>query len=104
MDVKVTGRHVEITDAIREYAITRTAKLPKYFDRVKGVDVIADKKDRTYDVEIRVQADRHEPFIAQVAGKDLYACIDTAIDKLERQLTDHKGKIRDHKGRTSMSG
>jgi putative sigma-54 modulation protein len=104
MEVKTSGRHVEITDAIREYANNKVAKLPRYFDRIQRVEVVADKKDRTHEVEIQVHVDRTEPFVARVTGQDLYACIDSAIDKLERQLTDHKKRLRNRKGRTSMSG
>jgi putative sigma-54 modulation protein len=104
MEVKTSGRHVEVTDAIRDYAGGKVARLPRYFDRIQRVDVVVDKKDRTHEVEIQVHVDRTEPFMAKVAGQDLYACIDSAVDKLERQLTDHKKKLRNSKGRTSMSG
>jgi putative sigma-54 modulation protein len=104
MEVKVSGRHIEITPAIREYAEKRVAKLPKYFDRLQVVNVVAEKKDRAHLLEIIVQADRTEPFIASAGGTDLYACIDAAVAKLERQLTDHKTQVRQRKGKTGMSG
>jgi putative sigma-54 modulation protein len=104
MDVKVSGRHLEITEAIRDYAGKRVAKLPKYFDRIQVVSVVADKKDRTHELEIIVQADRAEPFIGRATGQDLYACIDAAVDKIERQLADHKGKVRHRMGKTAARG
>ena len=104
MDVKVSGRHLEITDAIREYAEKRVAKLPKYYDRVQTVNVVAEKKDRTHLLEIIIQAERTEPFIGSATGEDLYACIDEAVAKLERQLAEHKARVRKRKGRTRMSG
>jgi putative sigma-54 modulation protein len=104
MDVKVSGRHLEITTAIREYAEKRVAKLPKYFDRVQAVNVVAEKKDRTHLLEIILQADRSEPFIGTASGEDLYACIDVAVGKLERQLAEHKDRVRKRTGRTGMSG
>lgn len=105
MEVTVTGRHIEITPAIREYATTKVQKLPRYFDRVQSITIVADKRDHhRLEVEVIVQADRAEPFIAKESGPDLYACIDASVDKLERQLTDHKGRVRNHKGHTSMSG
>ena len=104
MEVKVSGRHLEITPAIREYAEKRVAKLPKYFDRVQTVNVVAEKKDRTHLLEIIIQAERTEPFIGSASGEDLYACIDDAVAKLERQLAEHKARVRKRKGRTRMSG
>jgi len=105
METKVSGRHLEITEAIREYAENKVSKLPRYFNRVQAVEVVADKSEHhQFDVEIRVQVERTEPFIARTAGPDLYACIDAGVDKLERQLTDHKKRTRQRKGKTSMSG
>jgi putative sigma-54 modulation protein len=105
VELTISGRHLDITDAIREYATHKVAKLPRYFNRVQAVNVVADKRDHhLFDVEIKVQADRAAPFIAKMDGPDLYACIDATVDKLERQLTDHKRRIRRRKGKTPMSG
>ena len=105
MEITVTGRHIEITPAIRQYATEKVSKLPRYFDRIQSISTVADKKDNhTLEVEIIVQADGHDRFIAKTSGPDLYACIDLAVDKLERQLTDHKERVKSRKGKTSMSG
>jgi putative sigma-54 modulation protein len=97
MEVTVTGRHMEITEAIRAYAQEKCGRLPRFYDRVQAADVVADKHDVGFEVEIRATADHHEPFIAKAQGQDLYACIDAASDKLERQLADHKDKVRNRK-------
>jgi len=97
MEVTIPGRHLEITDAIRDYAQTKMGRLPRFFDRVRAVDVTVEKAEKGLAVEARAQADRHEPFVAKVQGNDLYGCIDAASDKLERQLSDHKEKIRNRK-------
>jgi putative sigma-54 modulation protein len=98
MDIIVTGKHLEVTEAIRNYASTKVSKLPRYYDRIRTVDVVIDKHDhRRQDVEMIVHVDHHDPFLARVNGDDLYACIDQAVDKLERQLTEHKDKLRNRK-------
>ena len=104
MEMTITGRHLEITPAIRAYAEKRTAKLPKYFDRLRLVHVVVDKSEKHFGVEMHATADRAEAFVAKVHGEDLYACIDEAVEKLERQLTDHKDTVRHHRGKTPMSG
>jgi putative sigma-54 modulation protein len=105
MEITVTGRHLEITPAIKEYATEKSAKLPRYFDRVQQISVVADRKDNhTFEVEIIVDAEHHDDFVAKASGPDLYACVDVVVDKLERQLTDHKERLRQRKGKTSMSG
>jgi len=99
MEITISGRHhLEITPAIRQYATDKVIKLPRYYDRIQGVEVIAGRKDsHSHEVEIIVSVERSDPFIAKDSGADLYACIDGAADKMERQLSDHKNKIRDHK-------
>lgn len=100
MEIIVSGRHLDITDAIRQYATDKVGRLPKFFDRVQVIEVIADKgeaHDNSQQVEIIVRAEHVDPFIARAAGNDLYACIDDAVEKLERQLREHKDKVRNRK-------
>lgn len=105
MEITVTGRRIEITDAIRKYASEKVSKLPRYFDRVQIIEVVLSRHDsHSHEVEIIVKAEHTDPFLAKVDGPDLYACLDSAVDKLERQLTDHKDRIRQRKGKTPMSG
>ena len=99
MEITTSGKHVEITPAIKTYASDKVAKLPRYYDRIQAIDILADKADHTgtFEVEIIVKVERNDPFVAKSAGTDLYAYIDETVDKLERQLTDHKEKIRNRK-------
>jgi len=98
MQIQITGRHQDITPAIREYAEEKTAKLPRYFDRISQIEVIAEKRDhRIFEVEMIAHVDKHKHIVADSEGDDLYACIDETIEKMERQLTDHKEKLRNRK-------
>ena len=98
MNTIVTGRHIEITDPIRQHVADKTAKLPRYYDRLSKLEVIADKSDtRTYQIELIAHVDGAEHFVAQATDTDLYHCIELAVQKMERQLTDHKEKLRNHK-------
>ncbi len=101
MQIKVSGKHVEITDPIRAYAQDKTAKLPRYYDRVTQLEVIlgkmTDKPGADFEIEIIADVEGHDSFVAKSTGTDLYGCIDSATDKMERQLTDHKEKLRNRK-------
>ena len=98
MEIIVTGRHIEVTPAIREYASRKVAKLPRYFDRIHLIEVVIDKHDHHgFKVEVIVKSEHVDPFVAHTSGDDLYACIDQVTDKLERQLTDHKERLRNRK-------
>lgn len=106
MEIVVTGRHVEITEAIKQYATEKASKLPRYFDRVHFIEVVAAKADNhhEHEAEIIVHIEHGDPLVSKVKNADLYACIDAAVNKSERQLTDHKDRVRKRKGKTSMSG
>ena len=54
MQIRVKGRHLSITSAIREYALSKAAKLPRYFDRIRSVDVVAEAHDYRHRVEMIV--------------------------------------------------
>ncbi len=99
MQFTITGKRLEVTPPIHQYAEDKTNRFPRLFDRIQQVHVIIDKADNHAheEVEIIVHIEHAAPLIASKAGPDLYACIDDAASKIERQLRDHKEKLRDHK-------
>jgi putative sigma-54 modulation protein len=82
--VTISGRHMDVTEALKNYAEQKVNKLSKYYDRIQEIEVI-------------VNAEHNAIFIAHHDSGDAYACIDGCVDKLERQLTDHKEKHRNRK-------
>ena len=101
MIVTVASRHMEVTSALKTFAETKAGKLLKYYDRIQEIEVIIDVgkeqgKDRTM-VEMIVNAEHKDTFIAHHDEGDAYACIDGCVDKLERQLSEHKKKFRNRK-------
>ena len=98
MNINVTGRHLDITAAIRTHAEEKVAKLTKYYDLIQGIDVILDGSDSNQKkVEVIVTAEHKNSFVASTSGDDLYGCIDSTVHKLERQLTEHKDRFRNRK-------
>ena len=98
MEIKFSGRHIDVTPPIKEYASEKVMKLPRFFDRIQQMSVVVDKVDQNmHAVEIIVEAERTDPFLASESGPDLYGCIDEAVRKLERQLSDHKDRLRNRK-------
>ncbi|MFH1614760.1 MAG: ribosome-associated translation inhibitor RaiA [Planctomycetota bacterium] len=94
----ITGKHVEITEAMKAHAYEKSSKLPRYYDRINKVEVIVDSSDKSKpSVEIIASAEHNKVFIARETGQDTYVCIDLAAHKLERQLARAKGKERDNK-------
>jgi putative sigma-54 modulation protein len=98
MLVTITGKHIEITDAIRMHIEDKASKLPRYFNAVSQVEVIVEGNTGIVkSVEIIVSAEHYADVIAQEKGEDLYACIDLAMHKMERQLHKIKEKQRGNK-------
>jgi putative sigma-54 modulation protein len=95
--ITVTGRHMEVTAALKSFAEDKVNKLTRYYDRIQEIEVIFDaQKDSTH-VEIIVNAEHKDVFIARESDGDAYTSIDLCINKLERQLTEHKKKYRNRK-------
>ncbi len=99
MQTSVSGRHLHVAPDIQEYARSKTAKLAHFFDKIQTVDVIISKEGSSYAVEIIVKPDHHESLVGHDSGSDIKACIDCIVEKLERQITKYKEKIRNHKHR-----
>lgn len=100
MEITVSCRHLPMTDSIRAYAMEKVRRLPRFYDRLHAIEVIGDKDDShhpsAHQVEIIVRAEHAYPFVARASGNELYACIDLAMDKMERQLSAHKERLRNH--------
>lgn len=97
MQITVSGRHFDVTDALRDYVTEKAERLQKYYDRVQRVEVIFDEEAGSHVVEIIARADHHATFIAKHDDHDPYASVDQVIKELGRQLTRHKEKLRNRK-------
>lgn len=97
MIITVSARHMDVSPALKTYAEQKANKLVKYYDRIQEIEVVFDAaKDRTR-VEMIVNAEHKNMFIAHHDQGDAYACVDGCMDKLERQLTEHKERFRNRK-------
>jgi putative sigma-54 modulation protein len=95
----ISGKHIVITDAIRDYAQEKTSKLPKYYNGVSQVEVVVDSSHgaNKMSVEIIARGEHSHVFIATQTGEGACPCIDGAVHKLEQQLRKRKAKERDDK-------
>ena len=94
----ISGKHIEITEAIKAHAQEKTSKLPKYYNSINQVEVIIDGgQGNNTSVEIIARGEHSKIFVGTETGEDTYRCIDMAVHKLERQLRRVKSKERDNK-------
>ncbi len=104
MKVDISGRHLLVTQAMKDYAREKTERLSRYYDRVQRIQVVMDVQGERKQVEVVVSLSRGSTVVAHANDSSMYAALDLAVDKCERQLTKLKEKLRDHKGRMSMAG
>lgn len=95
MNLNITGHHVELTPAIREYATTKLERVIRHFDHVTSVHVIlsVDKLVQKAEVTLHVKG---KDIYADATDANLYASIDLVADKLDRQVLKHKERVSDH--------
>lgn len=98
MRIDVTGKHLDVTPALSEYATSKCSRLPRFYDGVQQVHVVLDQtRHESFEVEVRVDVEHHDVFVARTDGDDLYRCIDLTVDKMVRQLTDFKERLKNVK-------
>ncbi|MFP1743097.1 ribosome hibernation promoting factor [Lonsdalea quercina] len=95
MQLNITGHHVEITDALREFINTKFAKLEQYFDRINQVYVVLKVEKIQQIAEATIHVNGGE-LHATSEAEEMYAAIDLLVDKLARQLNKHKDKLKQH--------
>jgi putative sigma-54 modulation protein len=104
MQIKITGKHMDLTPPIEDYVRKKVEKFHRFFDRIQQIEVVISKDKNDYTVEIITDVEHHAPFVASTTDQDLYACVDGTVDRATRQLRDHKSKLRDDKHHQSIGG
>lgn len=93
--IQITGRHVEITDSMKDYAIDKISKIERFMNRIIDVSVIMDIQRLDHRVEIILKVGNTK-ITSKAATTDMYISIDRAVDKLEAQILRYKSKLQDH--------
>jgi putative sigma-54 modulation protein len=92
MNLHLSGHHLELTPAIREYLTSKLDRVVRHFDHVIDVNVIlsVEREQRKAEASIHV---RGRDLFAESQDTDMYAAIDSLVDKLDRQIVKHKEKL-----------
>lgn len=96
MNLNLTGHHLQITNAIRDYISSKLARITHHFDHVIDVNVILSVEKLQHKVEATVHVRGKDIFCESVAP-DMYAAIDGLTDKLDRTIIKHKEKNLEHR-------
>jgi len=103
VQISVTGRHMDITDAIRDHTHGKIQHALAEFPRVESVHVILEVEKYRHIAEIVIQAASHVRVDARAESKDMYASIDDAVEKAAKQLGRVWDRWQDHKSRERLA-
>lgn len=95
MQIKLTGHHVDITPALRDYVHAKTDRILRHYDQLTSAHVILSVEKLRHKAEGTLHAAGNDIF-AIAEDEDMYAAIDALTDKLDRQVRKHKEKVTDH--------
>jgi len=95
MNVQVSGHHVEVTQAIRDYVLSKLERIQRHFDQVIEISVILSVQKLRQKAEISVHMAGKDIHV-ESDDADMYAAIDLMMDKLDRQIIKHKQKAYAH--------
>ena len=97
LPIRVSGKHMAVTEALRQYVTTKLTKLPRHFDQIQDAQVVFSVSrnpsvGRAQVVEVTVWCDGLV-LRAEEHSEDMYASIDRAVEKLERQIEKYRSRI-----------
>jgi putative sigma-54 modulation protein len=95
MHFDITGHHIEVTDALREYVESRASKIEQHFDCVSDVHftLTVDKAGHKAEATASMKGKRLH---AEATQENMYAAIDNLYDKLNRRVRKYKERIKQH--------
>ena len=95
MQINLAGHHVDVTPALRSYIENKLQKIERHFDHVVDVHVVLEVEKQRSKAEATIHV-AGNVMHAESEHDDMYAAIDTMIDKLDRQVRRYKEKLTDH--------
>ena len=100
MNLTISGHHLEVTPALRDYVTSKLERITRHFDQVVDARVLLSienqkEKERRQRAECTLGVKGND-LHAESAQTDMYAAIDDLMDKLNRQIARHKEKLQAH--------
>jgi len=102
MAIAFTGRHLDVTDVMKEYAEKKISRLQKYFNRPMEVHVIFTVEKHRHIAEFIIGANG-DTISGTSRTNDIYMSVDNVVEKMEKQLKKQKEKKKERKRLASKS-
>lgn len=103
MQIQLTGHHVEITPALRQFVTDKMERIARHFEHISNVHVVLSVEKLLQKAEATIHLQRGTVF-ADAVAEDMYAAIDVLIDKLDRQVKKQKEKSTDYRSGVAKGG
>lgn len=100
VDLQISGRHIDVTDAMKNRIRKHVEKLPRFDDQIEFVEVTVGLDSGLHTTEVITKCHRSK-LIAEAKGHDMYDCIEEAFEKMERQIARFHDKIIDRTARAA---
>ncbi len=94
MQITLTGHHIDITPALRDYVSEKLTRIERHHDQITQIHIVLTVEKLRQTAEATMYATGQTLF-ADAEDQDMYAAIDVLIDKMDRQLKKHKEKLAD---------
>lgn len=92
------SRHDSISERMKAYAIAKAGKLVRFHDRISSIQIVVGQAAHDVpEVEILVHVEHGGPFVAKEMRDHFNEAVDVVIDKIERQLTRDKERLKSHR-------
>ncbi len=100
MNLTISGHHLDVSPALRNYVTGKLERITRHFDQVVDVKVLLTldnlkEKERRQRAECNIRVKGNDMF-AECSHADLYAAVDQLVDKLDRQVVRHKDRMQKH--------
>jgi putative sigma-54 modulation protein len=101
MQIIITARNFDISDTVKSYIEKKVRKLEKLYSRIYSCEVILEEEKERKNAEILLYLKRTK-LVAKESSTDIYASIDSAIDKIKKQLRRYSDKISSKRKRAVL--
>lgn len=97
MQVQVTGKHVDVGEALRSrVADELSSSIAKYFDRGGGADVVISREGAAFKVDCAVTLASGQQLTTQGVGGDAHMAFDAALEKMAKRIRRYKRRLKDY--------
>ena len=97
MQVQVTGKHVDVGEALRERVSDEiSSRIEKYFDRGGGADVVVYREGSSFKVDCAVTLANGQQLTTHGLGGDAHMAFDVAVQKMEKRVRRYTRRLMDH--------